>query len=711
MVKLAFFCALTARNQNKSTTLSTGNGDKIHPCQTARAEEVIRIPRPDCRQPASGLETQPHQDQYKRAMSQTDQNTDNSTGQSTQAAPPADEPDFGRGLAYLKAQVRTLPQQPGVYRMSGADGQTLYVGKARHLARRVTSYTQPNRLSNRLVRMVAETVHLEIIVTTSEVEALLLEANLIKKLRPRYNILLRDDKSFAHILLTSDHGFAQMTKHRGAQKRKGTYFGPFASAGAVNRTLSALSRAFLLRTCSDAMFESRSRPCLQYQIKRCSAPCVGYVSPSDYAAQVAEAQAFLSGRSDDIQRGYAAAMQAASDELEFETAAIWRNRIRALTAIQANQDINLQGLSEADIIAVHRQGSLSAVQIFFIRGGANFGNTAFFPRHEEGASDGDVVAAFISQFYDERVPPKMVLVSALPEEAGLLADALCVSAGHKVELSRPQRGTRRQLVEMARRNAEEALSRKLAETSSQTRLLAGVAELFGLEEPPQRIEIYDNSHIQGTHAVGGMVVAGPDGFIKSAYRKFNMKEDGRHAVSDGDDFTMMRQMIFRRFERALKEDPGRETTSWPDLLLIDGGRGQLSAVTAVMAELGLEDICVVAVSKGPDRNAGREQFHMDGRDSFTLPHSDQVMHYLQRLRDEAHRFAIGSHRARRTKQSFKNPLDGVPGIGAKRKKALLAHFGSARAVSRAGVRDLAAVDGVSDALAQSLYDWFHEAKR
>ena len=654
------------------------------------------------------------------------------------------EPDFGRGLAYLKTQVKTLPHQPGVYRMTGADGEALYVGKARHLARRVSSYTQPNRLSNRLVQMVAQTTHLEIIVTTSEVEALLLEANLIKKLRPRFNILLKDDKSFAHILLTGNHDFAQMTKHRGSQNRKGTYFGPFASAGAVNRTLSALSRAFLLRTCSDSMFEARSRPCLQYQIKRCSAPCVGYVSQADYAAQIAEARAFLSGRSDDIQRSYARAMQAASDKLEFETAALWRNRIRALTAIQANQDVNLQGLVDCDIIAVHRADGLAAVQIFFIRGGANFGNTAFFPKDQfrsespaprpanqkdtdarqidvgdtgpeekseadtDPGRDGAVIAAFISQFYDERLAPKLILVSALPDEASLLSQALSLSAGQKVEISQPQRGTRRKLVEMAQRNALDALNRKLAETRSQTKLLAGLAELFALEEPPQRIEIYDNSHIQGAQAVGGMVVAGPGGFIKSAYRKFNMKEDGPYAVTDGDDFEMMRQMIFRRFERALKEDPGRESASWPDLLLIDGGRGQLNAVTGVMDELGLDDICVVAISKGPDRNAGREQFHMRGEKSFSLPQNAQVMHYLQRLRDEAHRHAIGSHRFRRTKQSFKNPLDGVPGIGVKRKKALLAHFGSARAVSRAGVRDLQAVQGVSNALAQTLYDWFHE---
>ena len=654
------------------------------------------------------------------------------------------KPDFGRGLAYLKEQVKTLPHQPGVYRMIGADGEALYVGKARQLAKRVSNYIQPKRLSNRLVQMVAQTVHLEIIVTASEVEALLLEANLIKKLRPRFNILLKDDKSFAYILLTGNHDFSQMTKHRGNQNREGSYFGPFASAGAVNRTLSALSRAFLLRTCSDTMFEARSRPCLQYQIKRCSAPCVGYVSKSEYAIQVAEARAFLSGQSDNIQRSYAYAMQVASDSLEFETAALWRNRIRALTSIQANQDVNLKGIVDCDIIAVHRAGRLAVVQIFFIRGGTNFGNASYFPKDNtrteapansptiredtdwqdidlndeilnnkgqadtDAAHDGAIIAAFISQFYDDRQAPKLILVSSLPDEPGLLADALSLSGGQKIKISQPQRGTRRKLVEMAKRNAKDALSRKLADTSSQAKLLAGVADLFALEQPPQRIEIYDNSHIQGRQAVGGMVVADSDGFKKSAYRKFNMKDEGPHSVRNGDDFAMMRQMIFRRFERALREDPQRETTSWPDLLLIDGGRGQLSAVTGVMVELGLDDICVVAVSKGPERNAGREQFHMRGKETFTLPHSDPMLHYLQRLRDEAHRYAIDSHRARRNKQSFRNPLDGVPGIGAKRKKALLAHFGSARAVALAGVRDLQAVDGVSEALAHTLYDYFHE---
>ena len=621
----------------------------------------------------------------------------------------AAEPDFAKGLAFLKSKIKTLPHQPGVYRMFDAADNCLYVGKARHLARRVTSYTQPNRLSTRLMQMVALTRKLEITVTNSEVEALLLESNLIKQHRPRFNILLKDDKSFAYILITGDHDYPQMTKHRGAQRRKGQYFGPFASAGAVNRTLSSLSRAFLLRNCSDSYYDARSRPCLQYQIKRCTAPCVGMVSVADYARQVAAAQKFLSGQSAAIQREYATAMQDASDELDFETAAIWRNRIRALTAIQANQDINTDGLGDADIIALHRSGGQSCVQIFFIRSDTNFGNAAYFPKHEAEAETADVLTAFIGQFYDERIPPAKILVSAQPAQTALLADALSKIAERKIEISTPQRGTRRQLMANAIKNAEEALARHQADSASQIRLLGQLAETFGLESPPERIEIYDNSHIQGAHAIGAMVVAGREGFIKSAYRKFNMKSEGKHAASDGDDFAMMRQMIFRRFERALKEDPDRQLTSWPDLLLIDGGRGQLNAVHEVMDELGLEDIAVVAISKGPDRNAGKEQFHIRGQDNFTLPMDSPAMHFLQRLRDESHRFAIGTHRAKRTKQALSSPLDNVPGIGARRKKALLTHFGSARAVSRAGVRDLAAVEGISQAIARRIYDWFHRA--
>ena len=622
---------------------------------------------------------------------------------------PGAEADFEIGLAFLKSKIKSLPHQPGVYRMFDAEDNSLYVGKARHLARRVTSYTQPNRLSNRLMQMVALTRRLEITVTNSEVEALLLESNLIKQHRPRFNILLKDDKSFAYILLTGDHPYPQMTKHRGAQKRKGEYFGPFASAGAVNRTLSSLSRAFLLRNCTDSYYEARSRPCLQYQIKRCTAPCVGLVSPADYAQQVAAAQKFLSGQSVAVQREYAKAMQAASDTLDFETAAIWRNRIRALTAIQANQDINMHGLGDADIIALHRSGGQSCVQIFFVRSDTNFGNASYFPKHETDADTADVLAAFIGQFYDERIPPSKILVSILPTQSQLLVEALSQSAERKVEMTTPQRGTRRQLMANAMKNAEDALARHQSDSASQTRLLTQLAETFNLDAAPERIEIYDNSHIQGAHAIGAMVVAGREGFIKSAYRKFNMKSDGPHAATKGDDFAMMRQMIYRRFERALKEDPERQLTSWPELLLIDGGRGQLNAVHEVMDELGLDDIAVVAISKGPDRNAGKEQFHIRGQDSFTLPMDSPSMHFLQRLRDESHRFAIGTHRAKRTKQALTSPLDTVPGIGAKRKKALLTHFGSARAVSRAGVRDLAAVEGISEAIATRIYDWFHQA--
>ena len=622
---------------------------------------------------------------------------------------PLIEPDFATGLDFLKSKIKTLPHQPGVYRMFDAADNCLYVGKARHLARRVTSYTQPNRLSNRLMQMVATTRRLEITVTNSEVEALLLESNLIKQHRPRFNILLKDDKSFAHILITGGHPFPQMTKHRGAQKRKGEYFGPFASAGAVNRTLSSLSRAFLLRNCSDSYYDARSRPCLQYQIKRCTAPCVGMVSEADYAQQVTAAKSFLSGQSPTVQRDYAKAMQAASDTLDFETAAIWRNRIRALTAIQANQDINMHGLGDADIIALHRSGGQSCVQIFFIRSDTNFGNASYFPKHEADTDSKDVLAAFIGQFYDERIPPNKILVSDLPTQAELLASALSQTADRKVEIITPQRGTRRQLMANAIKNAEDALARQQADSASQTRLLGELADTFSLDAHPERIEIYDNSHIQGAHAIGAMVVAGREGFIKSAYRKFNMKSEGSHAAATGDDFAMMRQMIYRRFERALKEDPDRQLTSWPDLLLIDGGKGQLSAVHEVMDALGLDDIAVVAISKGPDRNAGKEQFHIRGQNSFTLPMDSPSMHFLQRLRDESHRFAIGTHRAKRTKQMLTSPLDNVPGIGAKRKKALLTHFGSARAVSRAGVRDLAAVDGISEEIATRIYDWFHQA--
>ena len=623
------------------------------------------------------------------------------------ASPANLPPDLGRGLAYLKSEVRKLTGDPGVYRMLNGAGEALYVGKARNLARRVTSYTQPNRLSNRLMRMVSETETLEVIVTRSEIEALLLESNLIKKLKPRYNILLRDDKSLPQILLTGDHPFGQLKKHRGRKARKGDYFGPFASAGAVNRTVADLARAFMLRTCSDSVFSARTRPCLQYQIKRCSGPCVDLVSREDYAGQMDQARRFLSGESAAIQRDYAERMHAAADKLEFETAAIWRNRIRALSGIQASQDINVQNLKDADIIAVAQSGERSCIQTFFIRGGSNYGNRSYFLSHNADSSAADVLTAFLGQFYDDKDPPAEILLSDEPGDKELIAEALSSRAGRNVKLSRPQRGDRTKLTAMARHNAEEALARHLADTGSQRRLLGELADLFGLDAPPERVEVYDNSHIQGRHAVGGMIVAGPEGFNKAAYRKFNIRDEGAHAVTEGDDFGMMRQVINRRFERALKEDPDRTGGSWPDLLLIDGGNGQLSAVTEVMEDLGVADIAVVAISKGPDRNAGREQFHMRGRETFTLSPQASAMHFLQRLRDEAHRYAIGTHRARRQKAELTSPLDGVPGIGPKRKKALLAHFGSARAVAAAGLEDLEAVDGISKAVAKQLYDWFY----
>ena len=619
-------------------------------------------------------------------------------------------PDLARGIAYLKSEVRKLGADPGVYRMTNGDGEVLYVGKARNLARRVASYAQPNRLSNRLMRMVSETEMLEVIVTKSETEALLLESNLIKKMKPRYNILLRDDKSLPQILMTADHPFGQLTKHRGRKNRKGDYFGPFASAGAVNRTVSDLARAFMLRTCSDSVFGARTRPCLQYQIKRCSGPCVGLVTETDYAAQMDQARRFLSGESAAVQRDYADRMHAAADKLEFEKAAIWRNRIRALSGIQASQDINVPNLQDADIIALARSGEKSCIQTFFIRGGSNYGNRSYFMTHNTENTDAAVLTAFIGQFYDDKEPPSEILVSVAPDEAALLAEALSTSAGRSVRISRPQRGPRTKLTAMARRNAEEALARNLADTSSQRRLLAELGDLFGMDAPPERVEVYDNSHIQGRHAVGGMIVAGPNGFNKAAYRKFNMRKDGPHAVTQGDDFAMMRQVIHRRFERVLKEDPDRIGETWPDLLLIDGGKGHLSAVAEVMDDLGVADIAVVAISKGPDRNAGREQFHMRGCASFTLSPQASAMHFLQRLRDEAHRYAIGTHRARRQKSELTSPLDSVPGIGPRRKKSLLAHFGSARAVSAAGLQDLEAVDGISKAVARQIFDWFYSGQ-
>ena len=614
---------------------------------------------------------------------------------------------FKDGFAYLKSQVRHLPNKPGVYRMFDINGSALYVGKAKSLSKRVNSYTQTNRLTNRLLRMVSETKYLEITVTHSEVEALLLESNLIKKLKPKYNILLKDDKSFAFIMVTEDHDFPLLTKHRGKRRKTASYYGPFASANSVNNTLDSLSRAFLLRNCSDAMFASRTRPCLQYQIKRCTAPCVNKISKSDYQKQVKAVKQFLSGNSDTVQQKYAYEMQQASDALEFETAAVWRNRIKALTAIQANQDINLKSLQNADIIAASISSGICCVQVFFVRNATNYGNTAFFPVVNSLEDIKSVLSAFIGQFYVDKIPAGLILTNQLPSEWKLLEAALSKRSNSKIEISKPERGDRRKIMKMALQNAEEAVARKLADTSSQRKLLEELRTTFEIKASLERIEIYDNSHIQGEHPVGAMVVATSDGFAKSSYRKFNMKKIGEFAVDDGDDFKMMRQMIYRRFSRALKEDPGYESTSWPDLILIDGGKGHISAVYEVLDELGIDDIVAIGISKGPNRNAGREQFHTRDKKSFTLKPDSPVMHYLQRLRDEAHRFAINSHRSQRARAQFKNPLDSVPGIGIKRKKALLNHFGSARAVSNAGIQDLQAVPGISLNIAQHLYHWFH----
>jgi excinuclease ABC subunit C len=612
------------------------------------------------------------------------------------------------GAGVLRAALATLPLSPGVYRMLDAKGDALYVGKAKALKKRVAQYLQFDRMPNRLLRMVAETRRLEVVTTHTEVEALLLESNLIKRLMPRYNVLLRDDKSFPYIALIEDHDFAQIAKHRGSRDRKGRYFGPFASAGAVNQTLTAMQRAFLLRSCSDAIFAQRTRPCLLFQIKRCSAPCVGRIAKEGYAAQVAEAVDFLEGRSRDAQGELVAKMQAAADARDFETAAMYRDRIRALTAVQARQDINVEGLGDSDVIAIHAEGGQTCIQVFFFRGGRNYGNRAYFPRHDRNLATGEVLAAFLGQFYSDKPPPKTVALSQDVPERDLLEQALTERADGRVRIVVPERGEKRKPVDHALVNAREALARRMAESGAQAKLLEGVAAVFGLEAPPRRIEVYDNSHIQGTNAVGGMIVAGPEGFVKAQYRKFNIRGPGKSDVAaGGDDYAMMREVFERRFGRALKEDGSRENGTWPDLVLVDGGQGQLSAVEAVLAELGIDDLVVVGVAKGPDRDAGRERFFMAGREPFQLEPRDPVLYYLQRLRDEAHRFAIGSHRARRSKGIERSALDEVPGIGPRRKKALLLHFGSSTAVARAGLADLEGVAGVGKAAAKKIYDHFH----
>jgi excinuclease ABC subunit C len=663
------------------------------------------------------------------------------------------------GVAVLRAALRNVPGGPGVYRMLDRKGDALYVGKARSLKSRIQNYTHPAGLSNRLRRMVAETAVLEIVVTGTEAEALLLECNLIKRLMPRYNVLLRDDKSFPFIHLTSDHEFPQLTKYRGARDKGGAYFGPFASAGAVNRTLITLQKAFLLRSCSDNVFANRTRPCLLFQIKRCSAPCVGRIERDAYAGLLEQAKGFLAGRSGDVQQRLASEMERASEALDFEAAALIRDRIRALSLVQGHQDIHVAGIVDADVIAAYQAGGQTCVQVFFFRGGQNWGNRAYFPRHDRQLPVEEVLTAFVGQFYDNKPKPPLVLLSHPLVEQPLVEEALSLGGGRRVVLSVPQRGDKKRLVDRVALTAREALGRRLAESASQRLLLDGVATAFGLDGPLNRIEVYDNSHIQGSNPVGAMIVAGPDGLMKNAYRKFNIRSldrkdslsalqggeggdplrsngegkvglsagalespaspqpspprppDSRGAEREmsagGDDYAMMREVFRRRFYRALKEDPERERGMWPDLVLIDGGQGQLTQAQAIFAELGIGDVAVVAIAKGPDRNAGRERFFLPGRPSFSLEPRDPVLYFLQRLRDEAHRFAIGAHRLQREKAIRGSPLDEIAGIGARRKQALLHHFGSARSVARAGIAEIERVPGISKAVAKKVYDHFH----
>lgn len=619
---------------------------------------------------------------------------------------PADSDDAAiTGYACIQQYLRTLDSSPGVYRMLDAQSRVLYVGKARNLKARVSNYARPGGHTARIDRMIRETSDMMFLTTRTETEALLLEQNLIKQLKPKYNVLLRDDKSFPNILVAKDHAFPQIKKHRGAKKQKGTYFGPFASAGAVNRTLNQLQKAFLLRNCSDSMFETRTRPCLLYQIKRCSGPCVGLIDEQRYAESVRDAERFLSGRSTRVQEELATQMQVASDAMEFERAAALRDRIRALTSVQSAQGINPRGVTEADIVALHMDSGQACVQVFFIRANQNWGNRDFYPRVAADMSPSEVMEAFLGQFYDNKEPPRQLILSHPIEDADLMADALSGKAGRKVEILTPQRGEKAELVSGALRNARESLARKMSEGATQTKLLNGLAEAFALDGPPQRIEVYDNSHIQGTNAVGAMIVAGPEGFMKNSYRKFNIRGDD---LTPGDDFGMMKEVLNRRFSRLIKEDPDRDKGHWPDLLLIDGGAGQVSAVAEILQSHGVADIPFVGVAKGVDRDAGKEEFHRPAQRPFALRHNDPVLYFVQRLRDEAHRFAIGTHRAKRAKAVGATPLDDVPGVGATRKRALLAHFGSAKAVSRANLADLKAVDGISEGLAQKIYDFFHD---
>lgn len=658
--------------------------------------------------------------------------TDEDEGSDAEPAPLAEGPDLAftaidwtpdagdiegkMGAEVIQTLVKRLPNSPGVYRMLNSAGDALYVGKAKSLKKRVTSYAQGRFHNNRLARMVRETATMEFVVTRTETEALLLEANLIKRFRPRFNVLMRDDKSFPYILLNRDHRAPGIFKHRGARSRKGDYFGPFASAGAVGRAINSLQRAFLLRTCADSMFESRTRPCLLFQIKRCSGPCTNEISADDYATLVGEAKDFLAGRSQKVKGEIAAAMQVAASDLDFERAAVLRDRLSALAHVQSHQGINAQTVEEADVFAIHEEGGQFCIQVFFFRTGQNWGNRAYFPKADPSVEPEEVLGSFIAQFYDDKPCPRTILLSLAIPETDLLAEALSERMGYRIAFSVPQRGEKKELVEHALHNAREALGRKLAETSTQTRLLKGFAETFGLEHPPRRIEVYDNSHIMGTSPVGAMIVAGADGFVKNQYRKFNIRSTD---LTPGDDFGMMREVMTRRFSRLKKENAegpsldheAEQTTfpAWPDVILIDGGQGQMSAVREILRELDVEDkVIAIGVAKGVDRDSGRERFFVKGKESFTLPVRDPVLYFVQRMRDEAHRFAIGAHRARRSKEFVKNPLDEIAGVGPTRKRALLHHFGSAKAVGRAGIEDLMAVEGISASTARLVYNHFHE---
>jgi len=623
------------------------------------------------------------------------------------------------GRAAITRNLKLAPTAPGVYRMIGGKGEVLYVGKAKNIKKRLASYARPNAYDARIARMIAGTVALEFVTTATETEALLLEANLIKRLRPRFNVLLRDDKSFPYILITSDHWAPQILKHRGARARPGRFYGPFASAGAVNRTINALQRAFLLRSCSDSFFEARTRPCLLYQIKRCSAPCTGEIDFAGYSELVREANEFLSGRSRSVQKDLAAAMESASAAMDFEHAAVYRDRLSALSAIQSHQGINPRSLEEADVFAIHQGGGYTCVEVFFFRTGQNWGNRAYFPKADRALAPGAVLEAFLAQFYDDKPPPRLILVSHDFDERDLLAEALCTKVGHKIEVSVPKRGERKELVMHALANAREALARRLADASSQHKLLAGLTETFALSRAPRRIEVYDNSHISGSNAVGAMIVAGPEGFRKNQYRKFNIRST---ELSPGDDYGMMREVLQRRFKRLLEENPRQsalgamidkltgddEDQPWPDLVLIDGGQGQLAAATETLAALGVTDVPLVAVAKGPDRDAGRETFFMAGKSPFKLPPRDPLLYFIERLRDEAHRFAIGSHRTRRKKDIREAGLQEIAGIGPTRKRALLRHFGTVKAIERASLPDLVQVPGINAETARKIYEFFHE---